>query len=176
MNRGDELDNLNKFETLYSKYRILMYRVAYGLLNNRQDAEDAVQDAFVKLYDHIEDIGDVDSPQTRSFAMVVTRNICLNELRSRRHDSGEDLDELDTASEYSVEEAALSTLGVAEIKNALCELPDNYRDILYLTVFREYDLHGAAELLGITYENAKHRLQRARRRLAQLLDGKAVNL
>lgn len=170
------MDNLDKFEQIYSKYRVLMYRVAYGVLNSRQDAEDAVQDAFVKVYDHISDIGEVDSPRTRSFLMVVTRNVCLNELRSRRHDSGEDIEELDIAAEFSVEDAALSTLGVEEIKSALCELPVNYRDILYLTVFREYDLHGAAELLGITYENAKQRLLRARRKLAELLEGKAVNL
>ncbi|MDE7230452.1 MAG: sigma-70 family RNA polymerase sigma factor [Oscillospiraceae bacterium] len=170
------MDNQAKFEQLYGKYRIFMYRVAYGLMKNRQDAEDAVQDAFVRIYDHIDDIGEVDSPRTRSFVMVVTRNICLNELRSRRHDSGEDLDELDAASDDSVEDTVLSALGVEEIKKALCELPVNYRDILYLTVFREYDLRGAAELLGITYENAKHRLLRARRKLAEMLDGRAVNL
>lgn len=170
------MDNQNKFEQIYGKYRVLMYRVAYGVLNNRQDAEDAVQDAFVKIYDHIDDIGEVDSPRTRSFLMVVTRNVCLNELRSRKHDSGEDIEELDVAAEVSVEDAVLSELGVARIKDALGTLPVNYRDILYLTVFREYDLHGAAELLGITYENAKQRLQRARRKLAELLEGKAVNL
>lgn len=170
------VDNSEKFEQIYQRYRVLMYRVAYGVLNNRQDAEDAVQDAFVKIYDHIDDIGEVDSPRTRSFLMVVTRNVCLNELRSRKHDSGEDIEELDVAAEVSVEEAVFSKLGVDRIKSALGALPVNYRDILYLTVFREYDLHGAAELLGITYENAKQRLQRARRKLAELLEGKAVNL
>lgn len=170
------LDDQSKFEQIYCKYRVLMYRVAYGVMNNRQDAEDAVQNAFVRIYDHISDIGEIDSPRTRSFLMVVTRNVCLNELRSKRHDNSENIDELDIASELSVEDAALSEMGVTEIKNALGTLPVNYRDILYLTVFREYDLHSAAELLGITYENAKQRLQRARRKLAELIEGKVVNL
>lgn len=170
------MDSSEKFEQIYTKYRVLMYRVAYDLLKNRQDAEDAVQSAFVKIYDHIADIGDVDSPRTRSFVMVVARNVCLNELRSKQHDSGEDIEELDVAAEGSVEDAVFSEIGVAVIENALRELPDKYRDILYLTVFRELDLRGAAELLGITYENAKSRLQRARKKLAVLLDKGAVNL
>lgn len=170
------MDNSEKFEQIYNNYRVLMYRVAYNVLKSRQDTEDAVQDAFVKIYDHISDIGEVDSPRTRSFIMVITRNVCLNELRSRRHDSGENIEELDPAAEVSVEEAVLSELGVDQIKNALRELPENYRDILYLTVFKEYDLHSAAELLGITYENAKQRLQRARKKLAEMLEGKVVNL
>lgn len=153
-----------------------MYRIAYSVLKNCQDAEDAVQDAFVKIYDHISDIGEVDSPRTRSFLMVVTRNVCLNGLRSRKHDSGENIEDLDLAAEISVEEAVMSELGVDQIKNALRELPENYRDILYLTVFKEYDLHGAAELLGITYENAKQRLARARKKLAETLDRRAINL
>lgn len=153
-----------------------MYRIAYSVLKNRQDTEDAVQDAFVKIYDHISDITDIDSPRTRSFIMVITRNVCLNELRSRKHDSGENIEELELAAEVSVEEAVLSQLGVERIKNALRELPENYRDILYLTVFKEYDLHVAAELLGITYDNAKQRLARARKKLAETLDGRAVNL
>lgn len=170
------MDNSEKFELIYHKYRVLMYRVAYGVLNNRQDAEDAVQSAFVKIYDHIADIGEIDSPRTRSFLMVVTRNVCLNELRSKRHDSSAELDELDIAAEESVEDEVFSAIGVAAIEKALRELPEKYRDVLYLTVFREYDLHGAAELLGITYENAKSRLQRARKKLAELLDKEAVNL
>ena len=170
------MDNSEKFEQIYQKYRVLMYRVAYRVLNNRQDTEDAVQDAFVKIYDHISDIGEVDSPRTRSFIMVITRNVCLNELRSRKHDSGENIEELYLAAEVSVEEAVLSELGVDQIKSALSELPENYRDILYLTVFKEYDLHSAAELLGITYDNAKQRLVRARKKLAETLDGRVVNL
>lgn len=170
------MDNSEKFEQIYQKYRVLMYRVAYNVLNNRQDTEDAIQDAFVKIYDHIEDIGEVDSPRTRSYLMVVTRNVSLNVLRSRKHDSGADLDELDIAADSSMEDDVISQMSVEAIEDALRALPENYRDILYLTVFKEYDLHSAAELLGITYENAKQRLARARKKLAEMLDRRAVNL
>lgn len=170
------MDNSEKFEQIYNNYRVLMYRVAYSVLKSRQDTEDAVQDAFVKIYDHIEDIGGVDSPRTRSFIMVVTRNVCLNALRLRKHDSGADINELEIAADSSVEDDVISEMSVAAIEDALRALPENYRDILYLTVFREYDLHSAAELLGITYENAKQRLARARKKLAEMLDRRAVNL
>lgn len=169
------MEKSEKFEQIYLKYRVLMYRVAFGLLKNRQDTEDAVQDAFVRIYDHISDIDEVDSPRTRSYVMVITRNICLNELRSKKHESGEDIEQLNTASEVSVEDEVLSGLEVAAIERALRELPEKYRDILYLTVYGEYDLRNAALLLGISYENAKSRVQRARKKLAELLERRAVN-
>ncbi len=163
------MDNSEKFEAVYSKYRVLMYRVAYGLLGNPEDAEDAVQSAFVKIYGHIADIADADSPRTRSFVTVVVRNVCFNMLRDSRHNTGADIEQLDPVSDISIEEQALSGFGVVAIENALRGLPENYRDILYLTAYEELDLHSAAELLGITYENAKSRLKRARRKLAELL-------
>ncbi len=72
-----------KFDKLYKNYKRLMFGIAYDILKNEQDAEDAVQEAFIRLADNIEKIADEDSPQARNFSVVVTRNICFNMLRKR---------------------------------------------------------------------------------------------
>ncbi len=154
-----------KFEKIYIKYRRLMFKAAFEILGNAQDAEDAVQDAFVRISDNLEKIGDPDCPQTRNYCVIITRNICFNKLR--RNVPLEIPDKL--SSEDNVEETFFSEMGVEILERALKRLSVNYRDILYLTVYEEMSLHQAAEFLGITYENAKSRVKRARKKLAEIL-------
>ncbi len=152
-------------EEIYIKYRRLMFKAAYEILGNAQDAEDAVQDAFVKLSDNLEKISGVDCPQTRNFCVIITRNISFNKLRrSAPLEIPEDI-----SSENDVEQAFFSSMGVDALERAIERLSTNYRDILYLTVYEEMSLHQAAELLGITYENVKSRVKRARKKLAEIL-------
>lgn len=159
-----------EFERLYNNYKRLMFGIARDILKNEQDAEDAVQDAFFKLADNLNRIADADSPQARNFAVVITRNICFNMLRKRHIET--DIDE-DVCSDRSAEDEFLSAQGVETLERALESLPEKYRDILYLTVYEELSLRDAARLLGITYENAKSRVKRARKKVSDFL--KEVN-
>lgn len=156
-----------EFERMYNNYRRLMFGIAYDILKNEQDAEDAVQDAFFRLADNLGKIADADSPQARNFAVVITRNICFNMLRKRHIET--DIDDEDVCSDKSAEDEFLSAQGVETLERALESLPEKYRDILYLTVYEELSLRDAAKLLGITYENAKSRVKRARKKISEFL-------
>ncbi|MDE7361745.1 MAG: sigma-70 family RNA polymerase sigma factor [Oscillospiraceae bacterium] len=156
-----------EFDRLYNNYKRLMFGIAYDILKNEQDAEDAVQDAFFKIADNLDRIADADSPQARNFAAVVTRNICFNMLRKRHIET--DIDGTDVSSDMSAEDEFLSAQGVETLERALESLPEKYRDILYLTAYEELSLREAAKLLGITYENAKSRVKRARKKVSEFL-------
>lgn len=156
-----------EFDRLYKNYKRLMFGIAYDILKNEQDAEDAVQDAFFRLSDNLDRIADADSPQARNFAVVITRNICFNMLRKRHIET--DIDDEVVCSDKSAEDEFLSAQGVETIERALESLPEKYRDILYLTVYEELSLREAAKLLGITYENAKSRVKRARKKISDFL-------
>lgn len=156
-----------EFEKLYKNYKRLMFGIAYDILKNEQDAEDAVQDAFFRLSDNLDKIADEDSPQARNFAVVITRNICFNVLRKRHIET--DIDDEAVCSDKSAEDEFLSAQGVETLERALESLPEKYRDILYLTAYEELSLRKAAKLLGITYENAKSRVKRARKKVSEFL-------
>lgn len=141
--RGDEMA---EFDKLYKNYKRLMFGIAYDILKNEQDAEDAVQEAFIRLADNIEKIADEDSPQARNFSVVVTRNICFNMLRKRHIET--DIDDEVVCSDNSAEDEVLSVQGVETLERALESLPEKYRDILYLTVYEELSLREAAKLLN----------------------------
>ena len=157
-----------EFDRLYKNYRKLMFGIAYDILKNEQDAEDAVQDAFFRIAENLDKIADEDSPQARNFAAVITRNICFNVLRKRHIE--DDIDDADVPPDKSAEDEFLAAQGVEVLERALMSLPEKYRDILYLTVYEELKLNDAAELLGITYENAKSRLKRARKKISEFLE------
>lgn len=156
------------FDKLYKNYRKLMFGIAYDILKNEQDAEDAVQDAFFRIADNLDRINDEDSPQARNFAAVITRNVCFNVLRKRHIE--DDIDDADVSSDVSAEDEFLAGQGVETLERALRSLPEKYRDIMYLTVYEELKLRDAAELLGITYENAKSRVKRARKKISDFLE------
>lgn len=55
-----------QFEVLYMEYRGLMYHIAYDILHNDQDAEDAVHNAFVKIAEHIKNFINLECPKTKA--------------------------------------------------------------------------------------------------------------
>lgn len=168
---------MTDFESFYRDYRNLMYRIAYNLLKNPQDAEDAVQEAFLNIARSFSKIESAEEPQKRSFAAVVTRNICLNKLRkiskTAFYTDYDSIEEQEISDNETAETAAFSNLGVEALEEALNALPRQYIDILYIVAYEGMSLKEAAKLFGITYENAKSRLKRARQKLREILKEKS---
>lgn len=168
---------MTDFESFYHNYRNLMYRIAYDLLKNTQDAEDAVQEAFLNIARSFSKIESAEEPQKRSFAAVITRNICLNKLRkiskTANYTDYDSIEEQEVSDGTTTENTVFSNLGVEILEEALNSLPQKYIDILYITAYEDMSLKEAAKLLGITYENAKSRLKRARKKLWEILKEKS---
>ena len=77
-------DDRTRFESLYLAYRGLMYHVAYHILKNPQDAEDAVHQSFVKLAEHMATIPDGPCPRTRNLVVTVAERKAIDLYRSRQ--------------------------------------------------------------------------------------------
>ena len=67
-----------KFEQVYLTYRQVMFYTANSILRDPQLAEDAVHQAFLRILDHMQNIGEVECPQTKSFVVIIVRNISIN--------------------------------------------------------------------------------------------------
>ena len=68
----------SKFEQLYLEYKGLMFHVAYEILHNEQDAEDAVHQAFVKIAENIKKIDDPICPKTHSYVVTIVENKAID--------------------------------------------------------------------------------------------------
>lgn len=153
------------FEVLVTHYQRVLFTVAVRILGDREDARDATQNTFIKVYQKLNTY----DPQYRFFSWVyrILRNECLN---ARRRQATEALTG-DRAHESDPRVALERAQRHRDVRAALLALPEAYREVIVLRHFAglSYDEMGAA--IGVPAKTVKSRLYTARQQLAQLLDG-----
>ena len=156
-------DDKAKFERIYNRYRNLMYPVAYKVLGNHHDAEDAVHQAFVAIIRHLEKIGDIDCPETRSFIVLITERKAIDLIRTSHSEKviplNEDL--------IGIEIPAPGDHGLAD---ALAKLPAHYREVLLLRFDNGYSTKELAQMLGMTESGVRKLIGRAKNALGRMLE------
>jgi RNA polymerase sigma-70 factor, ECF subfamily len=156
--------DLGAFETLVSRYQAVLFKIAARMLGNREEARDATQNTFLKVY---ENLGSY-NPSRRffSWAYRILTNDCLNVLRSRRPEQPVPL-------ELAAAAVPISSLEAAErrkaIQAALLRLPVEQREVVVLRHFADMSYEEMGSTLGIPAKTVKSRLHAARSRLMELL-------
>ena len=151
-----------KFLQIYDKYHRLMFYVANDILQNDHIAEEAVQEAFIWVARHIHKIGEVASPQTKRFVVVITEHISFRiKKKEARHEDAKVIEFTDTYVGHSPD-STFEILNHKEIIIQIRRLPPIYKDVLYLYGVCECTTPEIADLLGISVETVKKRLQRGR--------------
>lgn len=156
-------DDRHKFERIYARYRNLMYHVAYRILGNPQDAEDAVHQAFVSIIQNIHKFVQIDCPETRSFIVIMTERKAIDLIRIRHSEKilplNEDL--------VGLEIPAPGDHGLAD---ALAKLPVRYREVLLLRFDSGYSTRELAKMLGLTESGVRKLIGRAKDVLRHILE------
>lgn len=163
-----------KFKQLYETYHRLMHWEALRVLQDRQLAEDAVQESFLRMIKNFHKIGEISCPQTKRFVVIIVRNAARNllakesRLRSMQaYDVPGDAGEVDPAASMwenlskGFDETPDAVLH-KEIIQTVQSLPDWAAEVLLLSAVHGCSTRELASVLGITIEAAKKRLQRAR--------------
>ena len=151
----------SKFEVLYDRYKGLLYHIAYDILRNREDAEEAVSDAFWKIAKNILKIPEPVCPKTRAYVVQVieSTSVDLWRKRQRRVETVPLEDEPKLQVEYQ---------GKNRVAELILSLPAHDREILLLRFYQGYSLREAAALLDLSEATARKREQRAKDRLEKL--------
>ena len=153
----------SKFERLYLAYRDLMFYVANQILHNEQDAEDAVHQAFLKVAERIEKIGDPNCPKTRGYLVTIVENKAIDLYRRRKkHPMVELSDTLPGISAVYEGENLLAA--------CILKLPARYREVILLRYFQGYSVKEMAGMLGMSLAAAAKLDQRAKNRLRDLYE------
>ena len=140
-------------DAVFSKYGDMLYRVALARLGNTADAEDAVQDVFVKYMSAPPEFEN-ESHQKAWFLRVVT-NLCNDFARWQKVRSFIPLDDIQGA-------PAENHDGVRDLLELLSQLPPIYKDVVILHCLEGFSVEETAKILGISLSAAKMRLSRAR--------------
>ena len=155
-----------------SQYAGTLYRVAYSVLRNSADAEDAVQEAFVRVLRHRETLDEV--RDQRVWLIRIVWNIVLDrKRRMKTRPETDDVAELARvlpADGLSAEERVAAAQHHAHVLACVEQLPAKERQVLMLSAFEELTSVEIASVLGITESSVRSRLFRARNLMAGLLD------
>ena len=161
----DESDKL-KFERIYNRYKNLLFNLSKEILKDSSLAEDAVHETFLRIAESLEKIEDVESQKTKGFLITITKNIAKTMLsKSKKHISLNFAENVFEAKSDVEEE-----LDAKWLAQKIALLPEEYRDVLLLQY--RYGCTGDAlgKMLGISSSAARKRLQRARKKLGEMLD------
>lgn len=156
-----ELNGEAVLAEVFRLYREPMLRLAFRVLGNERDAEDAVQDAFESVARNLEHLEQPGSPRTRGYIMVITERKAIDLLRARRRQETEALDE--DAGSIDFPDA-----GGHSLASCMARLPPRYREILLLRFVYGYSMRETAELMGVPFTTVGKLSQRAKERLYEI--------
>lgn len=157
---------------LVDQYAAALYRVAYSVLRNPSDAEDAVQEAFLRVLRHRHGLGEV--RDHRVWLIRIVWNVALDRKRRTKTrpetDDVADLARVLPSEGLSAEELAAAAQHHARVLACVEQLPAKEREVLMLSAFEELSSVEIAAVLDITESSVRSRLFRARNLMAALLD------
>ena len=153
---------------MFERYTNLLYRLCYSILLVREDAEDAVQDVFLKYYRKQPTFADEN--HEKAWFIRVAVNHCKDILRRRKLREFIPLSEVEEL--LAEKEAEADDSGVLQ---ALFELTDRYRIVMSLHYLEGYPVKEVARLCGISQSAVKMRLSRGREQLKERLKGVVID-
>lgn len=158
------------YKAVYDAFSKAMFSVAMRILNNREEAEEVLQDAFIAAFGKLKELQDVNS--FGSWLKKITINRSLDQLRKRKlvFETVNDIDLADIGEEPEAERPYTVEIIIA----ALQELDDAYRVVFTLHLFENYSHRMISEKLGISESNSKAILSRAKRKLIGILNQTAL--
>jgi RNA polymerase sigma-70 factor (ECF subfamily) len=161
--------------TLVHQYSATLYRVAYSVTRNAAEAEDVVQETFLRVLRHQEKLSEVRDP--RVWLVRITWNLVLDrKRRTKTRPEMQDIDDLARnlpAGELSADDALIASQRHARILRLIDELPAKERQVLLLSAIEELSTVEIAEVLSTTESTVRSRIFRARRALAAMLEQEA---
>ena len=165
----DTTEEKRKFVILYENYRYLMLKVAVDILHDYQLAEDAVQEAFVRVAKHMENVGQPEETATKRYLITITKHAAIDLYRRRNRLQSREIymDELPEETGQLTYMAPEEEHGVLDI---LKNLPPKYRDIFLLKYSAHLENREIARICGLREGTIRQRIARGKRLIEKELE------
>ena len=156
------------FRTDVLPLKDILYRLALRITLNREDAEDIVQETLIKVWDKRDSWSEIESIE--AFSLTICRNLALDHQRrlENRHLSLDEtpIERPDSRS-LSPAEAMISTDRISLVRRLVDSLPEKQRSCMQLRDFEGKSYREIAQVLGITEDQVKVNIFRARQTIKQ---------
>lgn len=155
----------NEFKSVFLSFQPKMYRAAFAILRNRQDAEDIVQEAFLKLWKKRND-SDITSIN-EAYCIVMVKNLCMDFIRSSHSGEQDTIDE-NIIHFYDSVEKSLEIRDEAKILSRLIsDLPEIQKKVVLLRDIKGLSFEEIEKVTGLGSVNVRATLSKARKKLRE---------
>ncbi len=152
------------FKKVFLPYHQKLYRIAYRIVQNSDNAEDIVQETFIKLWNKRHDMQTIDN--TEAFAIIILRNTSLDFLRKTKNDNHTDYD-VDIPETESLSKKLELQDEAEQVKALINNLPDQQRQVMMMKHWDEYSDEEIEQATGISPGNIRVILSRARKTIRE---------
>jgi RNA polymerase sigma-70 factor (ECF subfamily) len=166
------------FEELVQLYKDKIYHLAYRMLGNKQEAEDAVQETFLRVYLNL-----ARYDETQKFSTWIFRigtNLCIDRLRKKKPNysldaelpdgEGGDWHSMLASDEPSPEDQIVLSETQTQIRQAIEMMPDKYKSVVVLRYLQDLSLQEIGDVLDMPVTTVKTRVHRGREFLRKQLE------
>jgi len=171
------VDTTDTITALVAEYSAALYRVAYSVMRNSAEAEDAVQEAFLRVLKHREKLREI--RDVRVWLVRITWNVVLDrKRRSKTRPESDDIADFARvlpSSDRRADDEVISSQEQARILALIDRLPAKEREALLLSAVEELSTAQIAAVLKTTESSVRSRIFRARRELSALLEEEGVS-
>jgi len=164
--------NEQEFSQKVMVYSGKFYRYSYKILGNKDDAHDTVQDLYVKLWTLRKNLNSISNIE--AFATTIVRNLCIDRLKKIKSTvlDSDCLVKLSVVTEGNNNEDDLEEVDVKIdlVRGSLKKLPEMQQKIFLMRDFEEKEYDTISNELGISEENLRVMLSRARKKIRELIE------
>lgn len=153
--------------TLLREIENHVYRTAFYILKNEQDAHDAAQEALIRIYTKIDSYEE--KAQFKTWVQRIVTNICIDKLRKNKPVVSIEEHEMVFEGRDNVEREVMSGYIIQDIREAIDQLPVHHRSVVVLRYLQDFSYNEIAESLNLPLNTVKSYLFRARQQLQHLL-------
>jgi len=158
--------NIRAFSGIISNYQEIIFSIVLKIVSNREDAEDIVQEIFVKVFNSLENFRE--ESEFSTWLYRIAYNASISELRKRRVSfvSISDIQQEDNEEYIENEEVSLMEIKLKFLNDALKKLSPDEIFLVTLYYYKDQSIDTIAEISNLTVANVKVKLHRIRKKLA----------
>lgn len=164
---------IEEFNNIVERLKDKMYRIAYRIVRDNEEARDVVQDSLMKIWkvrDKISTIDNVDG-----YCMMITRNMGIDKVRARKMDTTDISEQYDLrSSSPDPERLSIVRDELRQVTAIIEALPENHRTVLQLRDIEGYSYKEISEITGYNLDKVKVYLHRARMKLKEQIKLKVI--
>ena len=156
----------NEFKALFLPHHAKLYRTAYALLRNQQDAEDIVQEAYLKLWNKRHELSI--AANAEAYCVMLTRNLCLDLLRNARYRTDDTpADALTLSADGDTERELEARDEARQMKRLIDRLPEVQKKVVWLRDVNGCSMEEIEQATGLSAVNIRATLSKARKRIRE---------